>query len=49
MKNQNEKIGIRISQEQKKAVRQLVASGKFKNLSHLVRLALSEFLQQREK
>jgi Arc/MetJ-type ribon-helix-helix transcriptional regulator len=44
MKKQNEKIGIRISQEQKKAATQLVESGKFKNISQVIRTALKELL-----
>ena len=46
MKKQNGTIGIRISQEQKKAATQLVKDRKFRNLSAVVRAALKEFLEK---
>lgn len=46
MKKLNSKIGIRIFQEQKKAALLLVGSGKFKNLSEVVRTSMKEFLSK---
>ena len=48
MQKQNEKIGIRISQEQKKAALKLVESGRFRSLSQVVRTALVRLFEDKE-
>lgn len=46
MKKHNERIAIRLPLEQRKEIDQLVESGKFKNLSQVIREALKQFLER---
>ena len=44
MKNQNERIAIRLPSEQKEMIEELIHRGQYRNLSHAIRTALREFL-----
>lgn len=44
MKENNERIAIRLPSEQRKKIEHLIHNGQFKNLSHAIRTAIREFL-----
>lgn len=46
MKEHDSLVGIRLPSEEKLRIQQLVAEGKFKNISQVVRIALKEFLEK---
>ena len=45
MKEHESRIAVRLPTYQKERVKQIIISGKFKNMSQVIRQALSEFLQ----
>lgn len=47
IKKQNSRIALRISNEQREQINQLVNNGDFKNLSHVVRVALKKFFSEK--
>jgi len=46
MKEHDSLIGIRLASEKKSRIEQLIAEGKFKSISQVVRTALKEFLEK---
>lgn len=48
MKNHDERIALRLPKKQRQQIDKLVESGKFKNLSEVIREALDEFLCRRK-
>ena len=44
MRKNNERIAIRLPSEQREKIDQLILKGQYKNLSHLIRTALNDFL-----
>jgi len=44
MKEYDDRIAIRLTSEQRQQAAQLISKGQFKNLSHLIRAAIQEFL-----
>ena len=47
MKKNDERIAIRLPSEQREMLEQLIHENRFKNLSDLIRIALTEFLSKR--
>jgi Arc/MetJ-type ribon-helix-helix transcriptional regulator len=48
MKEQDSRIAIRLSSKRRRQIEHLVEARKFKNSSHVVRAALTEFLSKFE-
>ena len=48
MENHDERIALRLPQDQRQKINKLVEAGKFKNLSFVIREALKEFLEKEE-
>jgi len=46
MQEHSSRIAIRLPSKQRQEIDELVQAGKFKNLSEVIRIALSEFLKQ---
>ena len=46
MKEHDSRIAIRLPSEERKQIQALIEAGKFKNISQVVRVALSEFLTE---
>lgn len=46
MKEHDSRIAIRLPSEERKQIQVLIEAGKFKNISQVVRVALSEFLTE---
>jgi len=46
MKEHDGWIGVRLASEKKLRIEQLIAEGKFKSISQVVRIALKEFLEK---
>jgi len=46
MKEHDSSIAIRLASEKKLRIEQLIAEGKFKSISQVVRIALKEFLEK---
>ncbi len=43
MKRQEERIAVRLTTKQRQQIKKLVESGKFRNISEVIRRALTEF------
>ena len=41
-----ERIAFRLSKEERQQIEQLIKEGKFKSISHVIRAALTEFLEK---
>ena len=48
MKENDSRIALRLPAKERERIDRLVEAGKFKSLSHLIRVALSEFLRKVE-
>ena len=46
MEKNDSRTALRLPHEQREEIDRLVCEGKFKNLSHVVRAALAEFLEK---
>ena len=46
MQEHDERIAFRLPSKQRQQIDKLVESGNFKNLSHVIRSALDEFLKE---
>ena len=46
MKHHTERIALRLPAKQRQQIDKLVESGKFENISHVIRSALDEFLNE---
>jgi len=49
MKEQDSRIALRLPSKEKEQIDKLVEAGKFKNLSHVIRIALRKFLENSER
>jgi Arc/MetJ-type ribon-helix-helix transcriptional regulator len=45
VKNNNERLALRLTSEQRQQIEKLVDSGKFRNLSEVIRASLDEFFR----
>jgi len=45
VRNHDSRTALRLPRQQRQQIDKLVESGKFKNLSHVIRAALDEFLE----
>jgi len=45
-KHHDKRIALRLPSKQRQKINKLVKAGKFKNLSHVIRTALKEFLDK---
>ncbi|MGF3573705.1 MAG: ribbon-helix-helix domain-containing protein [Candidatus Bathyarchaeia archaeon] len=46
MQKQDSRIALRLPSEERQKIEQLIREGKFRNLSQVIRTALSKFLQE---
>ena len=49
MQRHNERIGIRLPSDLREQTESLIRQGKYRNLSEVIRAALTKFLEENEK